>query len=388
MNNFIYNVPVKVYFGENQLGYLGEELTKYGNRILLIYGGDSIKKIGLYDKVIGEIKKNGIELYELSGIKPNPHIDFVRQGVQLCKDNRIEVILAVGGGSTIDVAKFIAAGAMVEHDSWLFFNRWAPIEKALPIVTILTLAASGTEMDCAGVITNPETKEKRGRFDIALYPKTSFLDPTCTYSVNAYQTAVGAVDSMSHVMEEYFTMTPDLYMLDCIMEGMMKTIIKYAPIAIREPDNYEARANLMWVSSWAINGFVRGGKKHAWSCHPMEHELTAFYNITHGHGLAILLPRWLSYCLDETTVTRYAQFGKNVFEISATLPMMEIARKSIERLEEFFYITLDLSNCLADLGIERTNFAIMAKRACRHGLRYAFKSLDYQDVVNIYEMCL
>ncbi len=324
----------------------------------------------------------------MSGIKPNPHIDFVRQGVQLCKDNKIEVILAVGGGSAIDVAKFIAAGAMVEHDSWLFFNRWSPIEKALPIVTILTLAASGSEMDCAGVISNLETNEKRGRFDPALYPKASFLDPTFTYSVNAYQTASGAVDSMSHIIEEYFSMNQDLYMLDCIMEGMMKTIIRYAPIAIKDPNNYEARANLMWVSSWAINGFIKGGKKQAWSCHPMEHELTAFYDITHGHGIAILLPRWLRYCLDEETVTKYVQFGVNVFGIPATLPAMEIARKSIVMLEEFMYKTLGLSSSLADVGIERTNFEIMAKKACRYGLRYGFKPLDYQDVVNIYEMCL
>lgn len=288
MNNFIFQNPVKVYFGENQLCHLGEELSKYGKRVLLTYGGGSIKKNGLYDAVVKEITDAGLELFELSGIAPNPRIDSVREGARMCKEHSIDVLLAVGGGSTIDATKWMAAGACVEHDPWDFFSKWVPVEKALPIVTILTLAATGSEMDPGGVISNPETKEKIGRAEEPLFPKASFLDPTVTYSVSKYQTACGAADMMSHIMEVYFNMEPDLYMLDSFMEGMMKTIIKYTPIALREPDNYEARANLMWTSSWAINGFVVGGKRQAWSCHPMEHELSAVYDITHGLGLAIL----------------------------------------------------------------------------------------------------
>ena len=333
MNNFVYDIPVKVYFGENQLCHLGEELKKYGNRVLLTYGGGSIKRIGLYDRVMKELSDAGMEVFELSGIEPNPRIDSVRKGAQMCKEHKIDVLLAVGGGSTIDATKFMAAGACVDHDAWDFFNeKWAPIEKALPIVSILTLSATGSEMDSGGVISNPETQDKIGRLNPNLLPKASFLDPTLTYSVNAYQTACGAADMISHILEVYFNMEQDLYMLDCFMEGMLKTIIKYTPIAIKEPENYEARANLMWTSSWAINGFINGGKRLAWSCHPIEHELSAIYDITHGLGLAIITPRWLEYCLDETTVSKYVQFAVNVFGVDSSLPPMDIAHEGISRL--------------------------------------------------------
>ena len=388
MNNFIYDIPVKVYFGENQLCHLGEELKKYGSRVLMVYGGGSIKKIGLYDKVVSEIKKAGLTLFELPGVEPNPRIASVRKGVQICKDQKIDVLLAVGGGSTIDATKWIAAGACAEHDAWDFFSKWSPVEKALPVLDILTLAATGSEMDAGGVISNPETQDKIGRMADPLLPKVSFLDPSITYSVSPYQTACGAADMMSHIMEVYFNMEPDLYMLDCFMEGMMKTIIRYAPVAMREPDNYEARANLMWTSSWAINGFVNGGKQQAWSCHPMEHELSAIYDITHGLGLAILTPRWLEYCLDETTVSKYVQFGVNVFGIDAGQAPMEIAKQSIEKLSAFFFDTLGLDDTFTKVGIEEKNFPIMAKKACGGGVLPGFKPLAQQDIEKIFAMCL
>ncbi|MBO5483801.1 MAG: iron-containing alcohol dehydrogenase [Lachnospiraceae bacterium] len=388
MKNFIYDIPVRVYFGENQLCHLGEELSKYGKRVLLTYGGGSIKKSGLYNAVTEEIKNAGLELYELSGIAPNPRIDSVRDGAQMCKEHHIDVLLAVGGGSTLDATKWMAAGACVEHDPWDFFSEWAPVEKALPVVTILTLAATGSEMDSGGVISNPETQDKIGRLADPLLPKASFLDPTLTYSVSPYQTACGAADMMSHIIEVYFNMEPDLYMLDCFMEGMMKTIIKYAPIAMQEPDNYEARANLMWTSSWAINGFVNGGKQQAWSCHPMEHELSAIYDITHGLGLAILTPRWMEYCLDETTVSKYVQFGVNVFGIAANLEPMDIAKQSIEKLSAFFFDTLELDNTFTKVGIEAKDFPVMAKKACGNGVLPGFKPLAQQDIEKIFAMCL
>lgn len=387
MNNFIYDIPVRVYFGENQLCHLGEELSKYGKRVLLTYGGGSIKRSGLYDAVTEEIKNAGLELYELSGIAPNPRIDSVRDGARMCKEHNIDVLLAVGGGSTLDATKWMAAGACVEHDPWDFFSKWAPVEKALPVVTILTLAATGSEMDSGGVISNPETQDKIGRLADPLLPKASFLDPTLTYSVSPYQTACGAADMMSHIMEVYFNMEPDLYMLDCFMEGMMKTIIKYAPIAMQKPDNYEARANLMWTSSWAINGFVNGGKQQAWSCHPMEHELSAIYDITHGLGLAILTPRWMEYCLDETTVSKYVQFGVNVFGIDANLEPMDIAKQSIEKLSAFFFDTLGLDNTFTKVGIEEKDFPVMAKKACGDGVLPGFKPLAQQDIEKIFAMC-
>ncbi|MDO4167576.1 MAG: iron-containing alcohol dehydrogenase [Eubacteriales bacterium] len=388
MNNFIYDIPVKVYFGENQLCHLGEELSKYGKRVLLTYGGGSIKKSGLYDAVLAEIQKAGLEVFELSGIDPNPRIDSVREGAQICKEKQIDVLLAVGGGSTLDATKWMAAGACVDFDAWDFFSKWAPVEKALPLITVLTLSATGSEMDSGGVISNPETKDKIGRVERPLLPKASFLDPTVTYSVSKYQTACGSADMLNHIMEVYFNMETDLYMLDCFMEGMMKTIIKYTPIAMAEPDNYEARANLMWTSSWAINGFVNGGKRQAWSCHPMEHELSAIYDITHGLGLAILTPRWLEYCLDETTVPKYVQYGVNVFGIDPALPDMEIAKKSIEMTADFLFNTLGLDDTFTKVGIKREDFPVMAKKACGDGVIAGFKPLRQADVEKIFEMCL
>lgn len=389
MNNFVYDIPVKVYFGENQLQHLGEELSKFGTRVLLTYGGGSIKKIGLYDKVIAEIERAGLEVFELSGIEPNPRIDSVRCGAQMCKDHNIDVLLAVGGGSTLDATKFMAAGACVDHDPWDFLSeKWAPITKALPIVTILTLSATGSEMDPGGVISNPETQDKIGRLAAPMLPKVSFLDPTLTYSVSPYQTACGSADMISHILEVYFNMEQDLYMLDCFMEGLLKTIIKFTPVAIEKPDDYEARANLMWASSWAINGFVNGGKRLAWSCHPIEHELSAIYDITHGLGLAIVTPRWLEYCLDETTVSKYVQFGVNVFGIDPNQEPMDIAHQAIDRLSEFLFDTLGLSRTLTEIGITAEHFPIMAKKACGGKILPGFKHLTPADVEKIFEMCL
>lgn len=389
MNNFVYNIPTKVYFGENQLGHLGQELAKFGKRVLLTYGGGSIKRSGLYDRVLDELRKANFEVYELSGIEPNPRIESVRKGVEICKQKDIDVLLAVGGGSTIDATKFMAAGACVEHDPWEFFGADAkPIERALPIVTILTLSATGSEMDTGGVISNLKTGDKLGRLAPALLPRVSFLDPTLTYTVNKYQTACGAADIMSHILEVYFNTQEDLFMLDCFMEGMLKTVVKYAPIAIAEPENYEARANIMWTSSWAINGFINGGKRKAWSCHPMEHELSAVYDITHGLGLAILTPRWMWYCLDETTVDKYVQYGVNVFGIDASLDKMEIAKRSIALTEEFLFEKLGLQRTFTEVGIKREDFAMMAQKACRYGDIKGFKTLTPKDVEAIFEMCL
>jgi alcohol dehydrogenase YqhD (iron-dependent ADH family) len=389
MNSFIYNIPTKVYFGENQLGNLGSELRKFGKRVLLTYGGGSIKRIGLYDRVIEELHSADMEIFELSGIEPNPRIESVREGVKICKEQGIDVLLAVGGGSTIDATKFMAAGACVDHDAWEFFGANAkPIEQALPIVTILTLSATGSEMDTGGVISNLATGDKLGRLAQPLLPKVSFLDPTLTYSVSKFQTAAGSADIMSHIIEVYFNTQEDLFMLDCVMEGLLKTVVKYAPIAVCEPENYEARANLMWASSWAINGFINGGKRKAWSCHPMEHELSAVYDITHGLGLAILTPRWMEYCLDETTVDKYVQYSVNVFGIDANLDKMTIAKESIRLTEEFLFDKLGLQRTFTEVGIKREDFRLMAEKACRYGSIKGFKTLTVEDVERIFEMCL
>ncbi len=388
MNNFIYDIPVKVYFGENQMGHLGEELKKYGKKVLMTYGGGSIKKIGLYDKIVKEIKNAGLELFELSGIEPNPRVTSVNKGAQICKENNIDVLLAVGGGSTLDATKFIGAATYYDGDAWDILTRKTEITNCLPIVTVLTLAATGSEMDAGGVISNLETKDKIGLAHPMLLPKVSFLDPTNTYTVNEYQTACGAADMISHILEVYFNMEQDLYMLDCVMEGLLKTIIKYAPIAMKEPSNYEARANLMWASSWAINGFIDGGKCQAWSCHPIEHEISAIYDITHGLGLAIITPRWMEYTLDESTVSKFYQFGCNVFNIDKNMNQMDVAKNSIKMLSDFLFKTLKLKSNFKDIGIDDSNFSLMAKKACNGDVINGFKPLNQKDIENIFKMCL
>lgn len=384
---FTYNVPTKVYFGD-KLGLLGKELKKFGKRVLLTYGGGSIKTSGLYNRIAGILRDEGLEMHELSGIAPNPRIESVRRGANMCKKLNIDVILAVGGGSVLDASKYMAAGAKVDHDPWLFLSENAPIKKALPVVTVLTLAATGSEMDGGGVITNLKTHEKLGRMEDILRPRVSFLDPALTYTVPAFQTAAGAADIISHVMETYFTVNPDLYLLDGVMETIIKTVIKYAPVAMADPQNYEARANLMWASSWAINGFITGGKTHDWSVHPMEHELSAFYDITHGLGLAILTPRWLKYCLNKQTMPRICNFGINVFGIDPVLAPTLVAKRTLAALSDFFFKTLGLTSTLTELGIDEKEFETMAQKATNGGTINGFIPLAAEDVVKIYQMCL
>ncbi|MBR2322406.1 MAG: iron-containing alcohol dehydrogenase [Clostridia bacterium] len=387
MNSFIYDIPTKVYFGKNQLENLVSELKTY-KKVLLVYGGGSIKKSGLYDRVIKFINNAGLEVFELFGVEPNPEIGTVRRGVKIAKEKGVDVILAVGGGSVIDCAKWIAGGAKVEFDAWEFYSKNAPVLSALPIISILTLSATGSEMDSCGVVTNPETKEKVGKLAQPLYPKVSFLDPTLTYTVDRYQTACGSADILSHVIETYFSKDDDLFMLDTVMEGIMKTVVKYAPIALENPCDYEARANLMWASSWAINGFILGGKVKAWSCHPLEHQLTAYYGITHGLGLAILTPRWMKYCLSDKTVDKFVSFGVNVFDIDKSLSEMEIANKAIEMLSNFLYKTLGLSDTFEKVGIGSENISAMALGASKGRFIDGFVPLYKEDIETIYKMCL
>ena len=389
MNNFKYDIPTQVYFGKDQLeGNLSKELAKYGKRVLLTYGGGSIKKIGLYDKVVTELNKGGFEVYELSGIDPNPRVESVKAGSDICKEKNIDVILAVGGGSVLDCSKHIGLATYYDGDPWdISLNKIAG-EKCLPLITVLTLSATGSEMNANAVISNLKTREKLGTGYVSTKPKVSFLDPTVTFSVSKYQTAAGSADIFSHIIEVYFNVKEDSYMLDSVMESLMKTVIKYTPIALKDPENYEARANLMWASSWAINEFVGAGRSQSWSCHPIEHELSAFYDITHGHGLAILTPRWMEYCLDETTVSKYYQFGVNVFDIDPSLPPMTVAKKAIEMFSDYLFNTCGLKSTLTDLDIDEEFFSQTAQKACPDGELKGFKTLQPSDIENIYKMCL
>lgn len=388
MNDFVFHNSVRVYFGKDQLKNLGPELKKYGTKVLLTYGGGSIKTMGLYDKVVSEIKNAGLELVEFGGIEPNPRVESVNAAAKLCKEQKVDVILAVGGGSTLDASKFIAASTFYDGDAWDLVIGEAEFTKALPLVTILTLSATGSEMNSGGVITKWSTHEKYGNGHPIMLPKASFLDPSNTFSVSPYQTACGSADIMSHIIEQYFNLDKDLDVVDATMEGILKSVIHYAPIAIKDPSNYEARANLMYNSTWALNGFVRGGKKQAWSVHPIEHELSAYYDITHGLGLAIVTPRWLSYCLNETTVSRYVRFGVEVFGIDASKAPMDIAHEAIQKLTDFFFVTLGLESTLSAIKIDETHFKDMARKACDESEIPGFKTLKPSDVEAILKQCL
>ena len=390
MQDFIFQNKTKVYFGKDQIKHLGEEISRFGKRVLFVYGGGSIKKTGLYDKVMDELTNVGMTVFELAGVEPNPHHTTVNKGAAICKKESVDVLLAVGGGSTIDATKGIAAAAKYDGDDvWDLVTGKAAVTESLPIVTVLTLAATGSEMDGGCVISNVETNEKYGYFGPDNNPDVSFLDPTVTYSVSAYQTASGSADIMNHVFDvAYFSKQDEMDMLLRMQEEVLRTVVKYAPIAIEKPDDYEARANLMWASSWALNGFLYDGLQQDTVCHSMEHELSAFYDITHGHGLAILTPRWLGYILDEETAPRIKRFGVNVMGVDAGLSDMDGAKAAIKAMSEFYFDTLGLKSRLSDLGIDDSKFELMAKKACGNGTLHAFTDLTPKDVENIYRMCL
>lgn len=385
MNNFNFCVPTDIRFGRDQIECLPEELKKYGKRVLLVYGGGSIKRTGLYEKIQSLLKE--FEIYELSGIEPNPKLSSVRKGVALCKEHKIDVVLAVGGGSCIDASKHIACGAFYEGDPWDLVLDRSKVTGALPIAVVLTICATGSEMNSGAVISNEETNEKLEINTPLLYPALSICDPTYLYTLPAKQTAAGTVDIMSHVFEQYFQPNDGAYLTDRLAEAVLKTCIHYGPIALKEPENYEARSNLMWSSTVGLNHLLTVGKGGAWSVHPMEHELSAFYDITHGVGLAILTPAWMRYVLSDETVARFAMYARNVWDIEETDPY-RAAQLAVDKTEEFF-ISLGMPSTLREVGIDHSRFAEMAEEAVRTSgiASRSYVHLAKEDIVKIFEMC-
>lgn len=386
MDNFKFNAYTEMLFGKGQISNLSEVLNRYGKNVLLVYGGGSIKKNGIYDNIQELLK--GFNIIELSGVEPNPRIETVRRGVELCRENNIDVVLAVGGGSTIDCSKVIAAGHYYDGDAWDLVKTPSKIEKVLPIVTILTLAATGSEMNKNAVISKMDTNEKLGTAAWDMIPKTSILDPEYLYTLPAIQTAAGTADIMSHIFENYFKNTKDAFVQDKMAEGLLEACIKYCPIALKDPTNYEARANLMWASSMALNGLTGSGKAGAWSCHPMEHELSAHYDITHGVGLAILTPSWMRYILNDNTVDKFVEYATNVWHMPLKEDKFALANEAIDATENFFK-QCGIPMTLREVGIDDSKFKEMAKAAVEHGgLNYAYVPLNEEDVYKIFGMCL
>lgn len=387
MLNFNYSIGTKIFFGKDKIDVLAENIKKYGSKVLLVYGGGSIKKSGLFDKIADIFNKNKIIFFELSGVEPNPRISSVRRGIEICMKNDIDIILAVGGGSVIDCSKVIGAGYYYSGDPWDIVLDSSKITKVLPIATILTLSATGSEMNSVAVISNLDTSEKLPTFNEDMVPKFSILDPTNTFSVPKNQTAAGTADIMSHIFEVYFSNTKEAYMQNKMAEALLKTCIKYGEKAMDSPNNYEARSNLMWTSSLAINGLLSYGKETEWSVHAMEHELSAFYDITHGVGLAILTPHWMEYALNDNTIDKFVEYGINVWELNPSSDKYKIARKSIKKTREYF-IKLGMPSSLRSIGINEEKLEKMAKQATTRGSLGSFKPLNSQDVLNIYRASL
>lgn len=385
MNNFEFCVSTDVLFGKGQEEQLPAKLLPFGKKILLTYGGGSIKKNGLYDKIRNLLHE--FEIFELGGIDPNPRVESVNEGAAICKEEGIDLILAVGGGSTIDCSKAIAAAAYYEGDAWNLLTGKGQVTKALPIAVVLTIAATGSEMDCAAVISNMQTNEKLLMGHPALLPKVAVLNPENTFTVPPYQTASGSADMMSHIIESYFD-TVDAFVPDAIAEGLMRSVIKYTPAALADPEDYEARAQLMWTSSLALNGITSTGKSFMWSCHYIEHELSAHYDITHGAGLAMLTPKWMRYILSDKTVDKFCDYAVNVWGFAREDDKMALANKGIDATEEFFK-SIGLPSTLGEFGIDDAKFAQMAENAVKVGcLQGAYVPLLEEDVINILKMCL
>ena len=361
MNNFEFCVSTDVLFGKGQEEQLPAKLLPFGKKILLTYGGGSIKKNGLYDKIRNLLHE--FEIFELGGIDPNPRVESVNEGAA------------------------IAAAAYYEGDAWDLLTGKGQITKALPIAVVLTIAATGSEMDCAAVISNMQTNEKLLMGHPALLPKVAVLNPENTFTVPPYQTASGSADMMSHIIESYFD-TVDAFVPDAIAEGLMRSVIKYTPAALADPEDYEARAQLMWTSSLALNGITSTGKSFMWSCHYIEHELSAHYDITHGAGLAMLTPKWMRYILSDKTVDKFCDYAVNVWGFAREDDKMALANKGIDATEEFFK-SIGLPSTLGEFGIDDAKFAQMAENAVKVGcLQGAYVPLLEEDVINILKMCL
>ncbi len=361
MNNFTFYSPTKYVFGRDKESLTGELTLWMGcKRVLLVYGGGSVVRGGLLDRVKQSLDKAGVEYDELSGIKPNPTDDRVYEGIELCRQKNIDGLVAVGGGSAIDTAKAIAGGVPYDGDFWDFYAGRCIIQEALPVGVVLTIPAAGSEGSGNSVITKLDGLHKISlRTESALRPKFAIMNPELTFTLPAYQTACGIADMMAHIMERYFTNTPEVEITDRVSEGVLKAIITEAPRVMSEPENYDARANIMWCGTLAHNGVCGTGRQEDWVSHFIEHELSAVYGVTHGAGLAVVFPAWLTYAA-KTNPGKIAQFARRVWDVDET-DDSRAAIEGISRLKKF-YKSIGLPVTLGELGIDNPDFDLLVKK--------------------------
>ncbi len=385
MDNFVFQNTTQIVFGKNTEQEVGEYTSKYGKKVLLHYGGGSIKKYGTYNKVVESLEKAGIEYVELGGVKPNPRVDLVREGIKLVEKENVDFILAVGGGSVIDSAKAIAVGHYHDGDVWELYQGQLKIKQALPVGVVLTIPAAGSEASTSSVITNMDGMYKRSIDTDKIRPKFAIMNPKLTYTLPDYQTAAGASDIMAHIMERYFTNTPDVDFTDRLCEGSLKAVINNTPKALRENDNYPARAEIMWASSIAHNGLLGTGREGDWASHKIEHELSGIYDVAHGAGLAVIFPAWMEYVYKHD-VERFAQFAVRVWDVDPDFSDLNwTAKEGIRKTKEYFN-SIGMPTTLDELDISGDRLEEMAEKCTEDGPVGSFLKLNKADVLKIYRI--
>lgn len=385
MENFEFVNPTKIIFGKGTESRAGQEVKPF-RKILLHYGGGSIKRSGLFDRVVGSLSAAGVEWIELGGVQPNPRLSLVYEGIRICRENNLELVLAVGGGSVIDSAKTIAAGVCYPGDVWDFFEGKARVETTLPVGVVLTIPAAGSESSDSAVITRDEGQLKRPVGGSALFPRFAILNPELTYTLPAFQTACGIADMTAHILERYFTRAKNVDLTDRLCEAALKTIIAYGPLVLAHPKDYAARAEIMWAGTLAHNNLLGTGRVGDWASHMIEHEISGIYDVAHGAGLAVVFPAWMSYVYKED-LDRFVQFAVRVWGVDYAFGEPErIAQEGIQRQKRFFQ-GLGLPVSLPELGVcDDDRLAEMAEKGTRGGPLGNFKKLGQEDVVKILEI--
>ncbi|MEW6290867.1 MAG: iron-containing alcohol dehydrogenase [Thermodesulfobacteriota bacterium] len=373
MFDFVFHNPTKIVFGRKQEESIGEELKNAGKRnVLFVYGRDSIKRSGLFGRIVASLNRNGIGYVEFGGVVSNPVISHTRQGVELAKREKVDAVLAVGGGSVLDEGKAIAVGAMAADDVWNYFTG-KQVTKALPVFTVITLAATGSEMNGNAVVTNEETKQKYNIGSPYVYPRVSILNPELTCTVPLNYSAFGAVDAIAHVIEGYFTRKAGARLQDRLVESIIKTVIETNNVIMKEPDNYAARAEFMWAATLALNGLTTAGlKEYSFPNHMIEHSLSAIYNIAHGAGLAIVMPAWMKW-YSAKAPARFARFGREIFGV-------EGAAAGISALEEWF-ASIHAPIRLQDANIPAGDIGMIAENAAALATLWGIGGIYSKDVI-------
>ena len=386
MNGFNFFSPTEFGFGKGRENECGEFVKKYGgSKVLIHYGGQSAVKSGLLDRVKASLDKSGIYWCELGGVKPNPRDTLVYQGIELCRSEKVDLILAVGGGSVIDSAKAIAMGVPYEGDFWDFYSGKRP-EKALPVATVLTIAAAGSEGSGDSVITKEDGMLKRGAGGDCLRPRFSIMDPELTQTLPAYQTACGATDIMAHVFERYFTNTPEVEITDRLCEAVLLTMVKETPRVIADPNNYEARANIMWAGTVAHTNIVGVGRDQDWNSHGIEHELSALYDCAHGAGLAVIMPAWMEFVYKHN-IMRFCQMATRVFGCNMDFENPENTALAGIRAFRTFLRGIGMPINFAELGAKEEDIPVLVEKfGLGYGLTWGFVRLSSADIAEIYRI--